>query len=193
VEERLVTRFSRGLTVDIQPPNYETRVAIIEKKLNIMAKPMPKDVIDFIAKNIQTNVRDIEASLTKLFAYAELIQNDITVEIAQEQLRDTISSAKTGNISIEQIQKTVANYFNISFSDIRGKKRGSQVALPRQIAMYLARKLTEFSFIDIGNEFGKDHTTVMHSCGKIENLLTYDPKIISSIPELERHIKEKKP
>jgi chromosomal replication initiator protein len=193
VEERLVTRFGRGLTVDILPPNYETRVAIIEKKLSIIKNSLPKDVIDFIAKNIQTNVRDIEASLTKLFAYADLIQKDITIEIAQEQLRDTINSPRAGNISVELIQKIVANYFNISFSDIRGKKRSSSVALARQIAMFLSRRLTEYSFTDIGNEFGgKDHTTVMHSYDKIEKLLTYDPKIISTIPELERMIKEKK-
>jgi chromosomal replication initiator protein len=193
MNERLVSRFERGLNVNFLPPNYETRYAILEKKLEIIGKTLSKDVIDLIAKNVETNVRDLESSLTKLLAYEDLIKETITVEIAQEQLRDTFSSPIAENITIENIQKIVANYFNISFSDIKGKKRTKSVALPRHIAFYIAHKLTEYSFTELGFEFGgKHHTSVMYACQQIENSIQHDSSLNETIQLLERRIKDKK-
>jgi len=193
MNDRLISRFEAGLPVNVSFPNYETRIAIIEKKLDLVGKTLSKDVIDLIAKNVQTNVRDLESSLMTLFAYAELIQKNITVEIAQEQLHDKFRSPIPENITIENIQKTVANYFNISFSDIKGKKQTKTVSLPRQIALYIAHKLTEYSFTELGYEFGgKHHTTIMYSCSKIEEAIKHDSSLNETIRILERSIKEKK-
>jgi chromosomal replication initiator protein len=193
MNDRLVSRFEQGLPINVSLPNYETRFAILEKKLEIMGKRLPKDVVDLIAKNVETNVRDLESSLMTLFAYADLIQKDITLEIAQDQLRDKFRSPIAENITIENIQKVVANYFNISFSDIKGKKQTKSVSWPRQIAIYIARKLTEYSYTELGYEFGgKHHTTIMYAHEQIENSLRSDSSLYSTIQILERMIKDKK-
>ena len=199
--ERLRSRFERGLNVDLQPPKYETRRAILEKKLEYMRSQsssqfisfIPDEVIDLIAQNVETNVRDLESCLTKIIAYAELVQNKITLDIARQQLRDKFSSAQPENINIDIIQRVVADDFNISLSDIRGKKRTKNVVLPRQIAMYLAQELTEFSTTELGMEFGgRDHTTVMHSCQKIREAIITDSKLDSKIQYLIKNIKDYK-
>ena len=199
--ERLRSRFERGLNVDLQPPKYETRRAILEKKLEYMRSQsssqfisfIPDEVIDLIAQNVETNVRDLESCLTKIIAYAELVQNKITLDIARQQLRDKFSSAQPENINIDIIQRVVSDDFNISLSDIRGKKRTKNVVLPRQIAMYLAQELTEFSTTELGMEFGgRDHTTVMHSCQKIREAIITDSKLDSKIQYLIKNIKDYK-
>jgi chromosomal replication initiator protein len=191
--ERLKSRFERGLNVDLQPPKYETRHAILEKKLELAGKKIDDAVIDLIAQNVSTNVRDLEACLTKLIAYTDLIHKEITVEIAQQQLRDTFSSPKSANINIEVIQRVVSDYFSISYSDLRGKKRTKNVMLPRQLAMYIARELTEYSTTELGMEFGgRDHTTVMHSCQKIEEQMRSDSTLYSTVQILIRSIKDYK-
>ena len=154
---------------------------------------IPDEVIDLIAQNVETNVRDLESCLTKIIAYAELVQNKITLDIARQQLRDKFSSAQPQNINIDIIQRVVADDFNISLSDIRGKKRTKNVVLPRQIAMYLAQELTEFSTTELGMEFGgRDHTTVMHSCQKIREAIITDSKLDSKIQYLIKNIKDYK-
>ena len=199
--DRLKSRFERGLNVDLKPPKYEMRRAILEKKLEhiqtVMSQEVisliPDEVIDLIAKNVETNVRDLESCLTKIIAYAELVQNKITPEIAQQQLRDKFSAARPGNISIDIIQRVVADDFNISLSDIRGKKRTKNVTLPRQIAMYIAQEITEFSTTELGMEFGgKNHTTVMYSCQKIREAILTDSKLDSKIQYLIKNIKDYK-
>ncbi len=193
IEDRLRTRFSRGLSIDLQPPNYETRRAILVKKLEIQGKKIPDDVIDYIAKNVQTNVRDLESSLTKMLGYADLVNKELTVQIAQEQLRDTFSSPLSGTISIENIQKVVADHYAISISDIKSKKRDRKFVIPRQIALYIARQLTEYSFPELGNEFGgRDHTTAMHSYEKVEEQLKTDSSLNSTIQLLIREVKDYK-
>ncbi len=193
LSDRLRSRFERGLNVDLQPPKYETRRAILEKKLELLGKHIDSEVIDLIAQNVVSNVRDLEASLTKLIAYTELVGKNVTLEIAQQQLKDTFSAPKQGNISIDSIQKIVADHYNLSFSDLKGKKRTKNVMLPRQIAMFIARDLTEYSTTELGAEFGgRDHTTVMHSCQKIEDLLKSDPVLSSTINALISRIKEYK-
>jgi chromosomal replication initiator protein len=191
LSDRLRSRFERGLNVDLQPPNYETRVAILKVKSKNMSLPFSNEVIELIAKNISTNIRDLEAALIRLKAYSELVQKSITLEIAQAQLKDMFSQSKHGNITIDLIQKTVSDYFNLSIHDLKGKKKTKVISLPRQIAMYITRELTEFSTTEIGNQFGgRDHTTVMHSYQKVEEKLTLDPTIESTIQKIIRKIKE---
>lgn len=189
--DRLRSRFERGLNVDLQPPNFETRFAILKSKVEEKGLPIDDQVIELICKNINTNVRDLEAALTKLSAYADLLGKRITVDIAKEQLKDVFSNPKQSNINIEMIQRVVADYFNLSAYDLRGKKRTKAIAFPRQIAMYITREITEFSTTEVGLEFGgRDHTTVMHACQRIESRMQTDPTLEPMIQGLIRTIKD---
>jgi chromosomal replication initiator protein len=191
LSDRLRSRFERGLNVDLQPPNFETRSAILKKKIEAGRISVPDEVIEIIAKNISTNVRDLEAALTKLIAYAELVHREITLEIAQNQLKDVFSQSKHGNVTIDNILRVVADYFKLSYNDLKGKKRTKNIALPRQIAMFIARDITEYSTTELGFEFGgRDHTTVMHACQKIEERLKLDPNLESTIGAIVRAIKD---
>ncbi len=193
LSDRLRSRFERGLNVDLQPPNYETRRAIVEKKLEQSNKKLPSNIIDFIAHNIASNVRDLEAAILKVVAYNELIdKQEISIEMASQLLRDSISSPKQSNLSIDTIIKVIAEEYGISSSDIKGKKRTKNIIMPRQIAMYIAREITEFSTTEIGAEFGRDHTTVVHSCQKIEEAIKEDSKFDSKIQLLIRNVKDYK-
>jgi chromosomal replication initiator protein len=191
LSDRLRSRFERGLNVDLQPPDYETRRAIIEKKLEETNKKIPSDIIDFIAHNIASNVRDLEAAIVKIVAYNELInKKEITIETARQLLRDFISSPKQSNLGIDTIIKVIAEEYGLSSADIKGKKRTKNIIMPRQIAMYIAREITEFSTTEIGAEFGRDHTTVVHSCQKIEEEIKADSKFDSKIKLLIRNVKD---
>lgn len=193
IEDRLKSRFSMGTTIDLQPPSYEIRKAILLKKLEIKKKSVPEDVIDFIAKNIQSNVRELGACLDKMIGYAELLQKNLTIDIAKKLLSDNISKVSDGSISIDTIQKVVANHYNISLSDIKGVKRNKKIAYSRHIAIYIARILTESSFNEIAAEFGrKDHSTIMHSYNTIELQLKTDESLNSTIDLLIREIKDYK-
>lgn len=193
ISDRLKSRLERALTVDLQPPNYETRCAILLKKMEMRGVIIPQDVINLIAKNISTNVRDLEASLIKLIAYTELTKKPITLEIAQQQLRDSFGASKQNNVSVENIQKVVADYFNLSFTDLKGKKRTKTISFPRQIAMYIAREITEYSTTELGLEFGgRDHTTIMHGCQKVEERLKAEPSLETTIQKLNKLIKDSK-
>lgn len=189
--DRLKSRFERGLNVDLQPPNFETRYAILRKKMESIEKFIPEEVLEFIARNITTNVRDLEASLTKMAAYADLVGKEITVEVARQQLKNSFSGNQAGNITIDRVQRVVAEYFNVTPADMKGKKRTKQVTFPRQVAMFIIREITDFSTTEIGLEFGgRDHTTVMHSCQRIEDRMKGDPTLEPTIGELIRSIKE---
>ncbi|MFA6508096.1 MAG: chromosomal replication initiator protein DnaA [Treponemataceae bacterium] len=191
LSDRLRSRFERGLNVDLQPPSYETRFAILKKKSDDKKIHIPNEIIELICRNVTTNVRDLEAALTKLVAYAELVGKDITIEIAQQQLKDVFASPKQSNVTIEVIQRVTAEYFALSFNDLKGKKRTKAIAYPRQLAMYIAREITEYSTTEVGMEFGgRDHTTVMHACQKIEERIRSDPTLDSTINTLIRSIKE---
>lgn len=191
ITERLQNRFTRGLTVDLQPPKMETAVAILKKKAEAAGVHVPDGVINLICQKITTNVRDLEAALTRIIAYAELVNKEVTVEVAQRQLKDFFSSPLQNNITIDIIQRIVADYFNLSPNELKGKKRTRQVAFPRQLAMYIARGITEASMTDVGLEFGgRDHTTVMHACQRIESRMRTDPTIEDVIQTLIRRIKD---
>ncbi|MBN2531722.1 MAG: chromosomal replication initiator protein DnaA [Spirochaetales bacterium] len=189
--DRLRSRFERGLNVDLQPPNYETRIAILKKKIEEKNIKIPDNVIELICRNVTTNVRDLEKALTKLIAYADLVNKNITLQIAQRQLSDFFSNPMQKNISISVIMRVTADYFGLSFNDLKGKKRTKAIAFPRHVAMYISKELTEYSTTEIGLEFGgRDHTTVMHSCQKIENNMKTDPTLEPTINHLIRTIKE---
>ncbi len=191
LSSRLRSRFERGLNVDLQPPSYETRFAILRQKIDEKEVAIPQEVIELIARNVTTNVRDLESALTKLIAYADLVNKQITLEVAQQLLRDIFSNPRQSNITIEVIQRTVADYFGLSHNDLRGRKRTNAIAFPRQIAMFIARELTEYSTTEVGREFGgRDHTTVMHACQKIEERKRTDPTLEPTIQHLIREAKE---
>jgi chromosomal replication initiator protein len=190
LSDRLRSRFERGLNVDLQPPNYETRIAILKKKIEEKQIVIPDEVVDLICANIKTNVRDLEKALTKLCAYAELVNKRITLDIAQRQLRDFFSNHDFRKVSIDVIQRVVADYFGLSTNDLKGKKRSQAIAFPRQIAMYISRDLTEYSTTEVGLEFGgRDHTTVMHACTKIEDRIKTDSTLEPTIQHLIRTLK----
>ncbi len=191
LSDRLRSRFERGLNVDLQPPNYETRIAILNRKVEEKKIKIPDEVVELICRNINTNVRDLEKALTKLIAYAELVNKHITLDIARQQLKDFFAQPSQKNITIELIQKIVSEYFGLSYKDLRGKRRTKAVAFPRQVAMYLSRELTEYSTTEVGAEFGgRDHTTVMHACQKIEDRMKLDPNIEPTLQSLVKRIKE---
>jgi chromosomal replication initiator protein len=191
VNDRLRSRFERGLNVDIQPPNFETRCAILKKKVENTNIILSDEIISLIGKNISTNVRDLEAALTKLVAYSNLVGNPVTINIAQQQLKDVFASPKQTNMSIDIIQKVIADYFSLLSSDLKGKKRSQNIVFPRQLSMYIAREITEFSTTEIGRSFGgRDHTTVIHACQKIEEKKRADPTLDSTIQTIIRLIKD---
>ena len=167
ISERLVSRFYSGLTVAIEPPELEMRVAILINKAQAESSTMPEEVAFFVAKNVRSNVRELEGALRKILAYSRFNQKEISIQLAREALRDLLS-IQNRQISVENIQKTVADYYKIKVADMYSKKRPASIARPRQIAMYLAKELTQKSLPEIGELFGgRDHTTVLHAVRKI--------------------------
>jgi chromosomal replication initiator protein len=189
--ERLRSRFESGLNVEIQLPDYETRFAIAKSKMKTRRIDIPNDVISFVCKNITTNVRDLVSALTKLFSYADLMSQPVTLEIAQQQLKDTITSVKQPNVSTDIIIRVVSEYFSLTPTDLRSKKKSQNIVHPRHLAMYIIRDMTELSTTDIGQVLGgRDHTTVMNAIDKIEKRILSDPHEEPMIQALERTIKE---
>lgn len=191
LEDRLITRFSWGLTVDIFPPDYELRYEILNKKIigEAIGSKIPNEVVEFVASSISGNVRALEGALNRLLAYATIMNVDIDVEVAREALKDLINKGTSEKNDITKIQRIVANYFSLSVEDLKSKKRKKEILFPRQIAMYLSRKHTEESFPKIGSEFGgKDHSTVIHSCDKIERELKKNKELKTIIEKLEKEI-----
>jgi len=167
IHERLVSRFDSGLTVAMEPPELEMRVAILINKAVSEGSEMPEEVAFFVAKNVRSNVRELEGALRKILAYSRFNQKEISIQLARDALRDLLS-IQNRQISVENIQKTVADYYKIKVADMYSKKRPASIARPRQIAMYLAKEMTQKSLPEIGELFGgRDHTTVLHAVRKI--------------------------
>jgi chromosomal replication initiator protein len=184
LEERLRSRFEWGLLADIQPPDLETKVAILRKKAAIDRINLPDDVSIFLAKKIRSNVRELEGSLIKLGAVASLSGREITVEMVQEVLKDILDETER-IVTIEGIQKKVSEFYKIKLTDLKSKKRNQSIVLPRQVAMYLSRKLTEKSLPEIGKQFGgKDHTTVIHACKNVKKRIETDPDFLNTVNRL---------
>lgn len=190
LEDRLRSRFEWGLITDIQPPDLETRVAILRKKASLDNLYLPDEIMLFIAQKVDTNIRELEGAFIRVAAYAALTEQELTLEIVEKILKDALSLAKPKPITIHLIQEKVANYFNLKPEDFKGKKRTRNLAYPRQIAMYLARELTDASLPKIGEEFGgRDHTTVLHAWEKITQDLQKDPELQQIITDLIQQIK----
>lgn len=184
MENRLISRFGWGLTVAVEPPELEMRVAILLKKAEAEAVSLDEPVAFFLAKHIQSNVRELEGGLKRVLAYARFAGQEISVELCREALRDLLA-IQNRQVSVENIQKTVADYYKIKVSEMYSKKRSRNVARPRQVAMALAKELTQLSLPDIGEAFGgRDHTTVLHACRKIALLKTTNSDITRDISSL---------
>ncbi len=184
IEERLRSRFEWGLIADIQPPDFETRVAILKKKAAVERVRLNDDVAYLIAGRIKSNIRELEGSLTRMIAFCALTGREMSVELAQEVLAD-LWGEEERIITIEQVQRKVSDYFGVKISDLKAQNRTKAVAFPRQVAMYLARHLTHASLAEIGRAFGgKDHTTVLHAVGKIQTLTQEDPKLRKTLEGL---------
>ncbi|WP_125710381.1 chromosomal replication initiator protein DnaA [Companilactobacillus zhongbaensis] len=190
LQERLVSRFKWGLSVDITAPDLETRIAILRNKAKAEKLEIPDDTLSYIAEQINTNVRELEGALLRVQAYSTMKNADINKSIAADALKALkLSRAKNG-LTVSTIQNKVAKYYHVSIADLKGKKRVKTIVLPRQIAMYLSRELTDRSLPQIGMEFGgKDHTTVMHSCDKITELALKNDDVKQAIGELRDELK----
>ncbi len=189
MEDRLVSRFTSGLTVAIEPPELEMRVAILLKKAETEGAQMKEDVAFFIAKNLRSNVRELEGALRKVMAFSSFHGRIITVDVAREALKDLLS-ASTAQVTVELIQKTVADYYKIKIADMYSKRRPIAIALPRQVAMYLAKELTQKSLPEIGELFGgRDHTTVLHAVRKITGERSKNPEMNHALHVLEQTLK----
>ena len=189
LESRLRNRFEWGLIADIQPPDVETRVAILLKKAEAEGVVLPHDVAVFIATNIDSNVRELEGALTRLGAFASLTKTEITTDLAKEVLRNTLGGLQR-EVTIENIQKMICEHFNVKLGELKSKRRTRNVALPRHLAMYLCRQYTSTSFPVIGSKFGgRDHSTVIHASKSIEEKIKKDPYIQATIEKLARTLK----
>ena len=189
LEDRLRSRFEWGLITDIQPPDLETRVAILRKKAQTERLNIPFDVLDYIANYIQSNIRELEGALIRLVAYASVNDRALNMTTATEALKDILPPPLPRKITIETIQKVVASHYGVEITDMLSKKRNKQIVVPRQVAMYLCRKLTDASYPQIGDQFGgKDHTTVIHAHDKIENEMKVDQELAATIEVLHQKI-----
>jgi len=188
IEERLRSRFEWGLIADIQPPDFETRVAIIKKKAALERIRLGDDVAYLIASRIKSNIRELEGSLTRMIAFCALTGREMTVDLAQEVLGELWGEDEK-IITIDQIQRRVCDFFGLKLSDLKAKNRTKAIAFPRQVAMYLSRQMTHSSLSEIGRAFGgKDHTTVLHAVDKIQTLLQEDPKLRKTIDGLVQSV-----
>lgn len=188
VEERLISRFQWGLVTDIQPPDLETRIAILQKKAERENLIIPQEVILFLAKHIKSNVRELEGSLVRLLAHASLTGDEITVELAHDVLKNLLRH-EIKKVTVDRIMREVASHYDISLEGMKSKRRTRILAFPRQVAMYLCRQLTDLPLTEIGQAFGgRDHTTVLHACGKINQLGHEDSEFRENLGRLQEEI-----
>ncbi len=191
LEERLRSRFEWGLTADIQPPEFETRVAILKKKAELSGLSVSDDILSYIASKIQSNIRELEGALVRLVAFSSLTCREINVSLVDHVLKDIIEPRKEdGNISIDLIKKACAEYYSVKLDDMSAKIRTKDIALARQVAMYLARELTSASLPKIGDVFGgRDHTTVLHAYGKIKSAIKSTPIIDEAVKAISKKLR----
>jgi chromosomal replication initiator protein len=189
IPERLISRFTWGLTVDIQPPDYETRIAILKKKSDSMGLEIQSEIIEFIAMNITANVREMEGALIGLLAESSISNKDITIDLAREVVKKSASSNSKKNITIDQIQRIICDHYNISEDLLRDKTRKQEIALARQVAMYFSKDLTKYSLKAIGLHFGgRDHTTVIHAINCINDLRTSSEKFKKELDNIRKKV-----
>jgi chromosomal replication initiator protein len=192
LEDRLRSRFEWGLITDIQPPDLETRIAILRKKVKVDGIHVhDEQVLTFIASRVSSNIRELEGALTRVVAFSSLTGRPMTVELAQDVLRDVFPQGEAAEVSIKRIQDLVAERFSLSLDELCGEKRSQNIVYPRQVAMYLSRELTDSSLPKIGKEFGgRDHTTVIHATSKISRLIREDRSVYNLVQELTARVKQ---
>ncbi len=191
LEDRLRSRFEWGLIADIQVPDFETRMAILKKKADVENLKVANEVMGYIATKIKSNIRELEGALIRIIAYSSLTNREVTVDLASEALKDIISKKQGKHVTIPSIQEIVANYFNLKIDDLKSQRRTRNVAYPRQIAMYLSRKLTDMSLPKIGEEFGgRDHTTVIHAYEKISENLKSDENLQHTVSDITKKVSQ---
>jgi chromosomal replication initiator protein len=189
LEDRLRSRFEWGLICDIQPPDFETRIAILKKKAKLENIETPDEVLIFIAKKIESNIRELEGALIRVAAYSSLTNREINMELTQEALKDFFSNSKPRMITVDLIKRVISEYYSIRIEDFKSKKRTRAIAFPRQVAMYLTRELTDLSLPKIGEEFGgRDHTTVLHAYDKISAEIKTDESLKLAIDEIQKRL-----
>lgn len=189
LEQRLVSRFEWGLVTELQPPDMETRVAILRKKEELMQIKLPDEIVFFLAEKIRSNIRRLEGALIRVASYASLTGQELTPHSIEHLLRDALHEEARRSITVEAIQKRVAEHFDIRMADMTSKRRPQNIAFPRQVAMYLTRKLTPSSLTDIGEAFGgRDHGTVLHACRLVESLMEQDPSLRQTISYLNQQL-----
>ena len=190
--DRLLSRLTLGINADLQIPTWETRMVILKKKAEVRQLKVSDDVLEIISRKITTNIRDLESALKQISAYAELTSRDLTVEVTQSLLKNIFAGPVQQSIPMDLVMKVVAEFFKMSVSDLKGKKRTQAITQPRQIAMYIIREMTEFSTTEVGIEFGgRDHTTVMHAVQKIVDKLKTEPNFDIVIQNIMRTIRER--
>lgn len=189
LEDRLISRFGQGIIVDLKLPDFETRIAILEKKAESDSIHIPNNVNMFIADNFYSNIRDLEGALNKVIAYSKLEKTPVDIELTQKALKDLLTERSKPVVDVPHIQNIVATYFNITSDEIRGKKRTKNIAYPRQVAMYMCRKLLDSPLSDIGKAFGdRDHSTIIHGCGKITDIMETNDDLKNILIEIEQQI-----
>jgi chromosomal replication initiator protein len=189
LEHRLVSRFEWGLVTDLQPPDVEMRLAILNKKAQLMGVTLPEDILNFLANRIRTNVRRLEGALIRVASYASLTGKKLTIEVVEGLLREILHEEGRLSISIEVIQKKVAEHFDIRLADMTSKRRPENIAFPRQVAMYLSRQMTESSLNTIGEAFGgRDHGTVLHACRLVKDRMEVDANVRQVVHYLEKQL-----
>lgn len=189
LESRLVSRFQWGMATDIQPPDLETRVAILKKKTLALNYNIPSDILEFLAQRITRNVRRMVGALTRVASYSTLIKKPLDIEVVEKLLQDILQEEAQNQITVEKIQKKVVEYFDLRQSDMVSRRRPNNIAFPRQIAMYLSRILTNHSLQEIGESFGgRDHGTVIHACKTVENMMEQDESVRRNVDYLNKHL-----
>ncbi|MCL6592575.1 MAG: chromosomal replication initiator protein DnaA [Alicyclobacillus sp.] len=190
LEDRLRSRFEWGLITDIKPPELETRIAILQRKAKADGLDIPEEVAYFIAAQIDSNIRELEGALIRVIAYSSLVNQDITLDLAEQALQELIQQSKPRTVSVEQIQRVVGDHFGLKVEELKAKKRTKDVAFARQVAMYLTRELTDLSLPKIGEAFGgRDHTTVLHACEKVNKEIQQDSQLRSLIERFSEALK----
>ena len=189
LESRLVSRFQWGMATDIQPPDLETRVAILKKKTLALNYNIPSDILEFLAQRITRNVRRMVGALTRVASYSTLIKKPLDIEVVEKLLQDILQEEAQNQITVDKIQKKVVEYFDLRQSDMVSRRRPNNIAFPRQIAMYLSRILTNHSLQEIGESFGgRDHGTVIHACKTVENMMEQDESVRRNVDYLNKHL-----
>jgi chromosomal replication initiator protein len=189
LEQRLVSRFEWGLVTDLQPPDVETRLAILRKKEKLMGVELPEEIVNFLAQRIRTNIRRLEGALVRVSSFASLTGRKLTIEVVEGLLREILHEEGRYTVSIDSIQKKVAEHFDIRLADMTSKRRPENIAFPRQIAMYLSRQMTESSLNTIGEAFGgRDHGTVLHACRLVKDRMQVDSHVRQVVSYLEKQL-----